>query len=98
MGDVSRWYMSQGVNIHTNNSHNSASKNNLTLMKFCLCDNMDGPSGYYARWNKSGQRRANIVWYHMKSKKQNRKRLTDTENKWWMDGARKEGVWEEKEV
>ena len=36
---------------------------------------MNGPEGYYARWNKSErQRKTNTVWYHLlvESKKYNR--------------------------
>ena len=50
-----------------------APKRNLAI-----CNNMDGPRGYYAKWSKSEQTN---LWFHLhvESKKQNR--LIDTGNK-----------------
>ena len=29
-----------------------------------ICNNMDGPWGHYAQWNKS-KKKDKIVWYHL---------------------------------
>ena len=52
-----------------------------------ICDEMDGPWGYYAMWNKSDKERPNTVWFHLyvESKKQTNEqtkhKLIDTENR-----------------
>ena len=33
-------------------------------MKFCICSNMDGVGGYYAKWNVR-QRNKNTVWSNL---------------------------------
>ena len=50
-----------------------------------ICDHMDGSRGYYAKWNKSGRDR-HIPYgfpymYNIKTNKQNKNRLIQTENK-----------------
>ena len=42
---------------------------------FAICNDMDELGGYYVRWNKSDRERQilydiNIVWFYVKSKKQ----------------------------
>ena len=60
------------------------------------CNNMDGPRGYYAMWNKT---KTNNVWFHLyvNSKKTNKQQqqqkagIIDTENKKGLpEGKRKE--------
>ena len=55
-----------------------------------ICDNMNGPRGYYAKWNKSHRERHILYDFtymlNLKNKrneqtKQNRNKLMDTENK-----------------
>ena len=30
--------------------------------KYCHCDNMDGPQGHYAKWNKSQKDKYYMIW------------------------------------
>lgn len=34
-------------------------------IKFYIWNNMDGPGGYYAGWNKANIRKTNTVWYQV---------------------------------
>jgi len=40
---------------------------NLTTTKewnSAVCDNMDGPWGYYAKWNRSDWEKLITIWFH----------------------------------
>ena len=72
--------------------------NPLWDIHFAICDNTDGPGGYYAKWNVR-QRKTNTVWYHLyvKSKKNNKwtnriKHETDSWHREALVVAREEGV------
>ena len=41
------------MNITTTKEWNSA-----------VCDNMDGPWGYYAKWNRSDREKLITIWFH----------------------------------
>lgn len=30
-----------------------------------MCNNMDGPRGYYSEWNKPDRKKTNILWFHV---------------------------------
>ena len=40
-------------------------KKKTTQWNLAICDNMDGPRGYYAKWNKSDRERQNTIWFHL---------------------------------
>ena len=41
------------THTHTHTHTNGILLNCEKELKFAICNNMDGPSGYYAKWNKS---------------------------------------------
>ena len=41
------------MNITTTKEWNSA-----------ICGNMDGPGGYYAKWNRSDREKLITIWFH----------------------------------
>ena len=45
-----------------------------------ICNNMDGPRGYYAKWNKSDREKTNTTWFHLyvEFKQQNKHNKTET--------------------
>ena len=64
--------------IHTHTHTHTHTHNGILLShkkewNFAICDNTDGPRGYYAKWNKADRKR-NTVWFHLyvESKKQNK--------------------------
>ena len=63
-------------------------------------DNMDGPGGYYAKWNKSDRERQiphdfTYMWNleNKTNNKQNKNRLIDTENGLVVDRGQQECFW-----
>ena len=66
----------------------SAIKKELNL---AICDAMDGPWGYYAKWNKL---KTNTIWFHLyvESEKENKgTKFIDTGNRLMV--ARGDGGW-----
>ena len=76
------WY----THTHT---HNGILLSPNKVWYLSICDNIDGPREYYAKWSKSDTWKTNTVPSHLhveskkqnKQRQQNRNRLTDTENK-----------------
>ena len=64
---------------------------------------MDGPGGYYTKWNKLNRERQIFLCYHLhvESKKQNKynktNRLTDIENKLWSPVGKVKGEGHDKD-
>ena len=52
-----------------------------------IFDNMDGPAGYYVKWNeleKVSQRKTNVIWFHLHVESKGEKKKEhkiDIENK-----------------
>ena len=70
------------VRAHTHTTKYYSAIKNWNL---AFCDNMDGPGGYYAKWNKSDRERqipCDLTYMcDLKTKTDNENRLIGTENK-----------------
>ena len=58
----------------------------ILAIKSCICDNMDGPRGYYAKWNESYRERQILydftyMWYLKKKTKKTNEQHNETETK-----------------
>lgn len=45
--------------------HNEILWSNLKRMKSFHLQNMDKSRGHYVKWNKTGKRKTNLIWFHL---------------------------------
>ena len=45
-----------------------------------ICDNMDGPRGYYAKWNKSNRERQILLWFHLYVKSKQNEQISSVQS------------------
>ena len=78
--------------------HNWISLHHKKEQNLAICDNMDRPREYYAKWNKSDGERQTLDGFtcrgNLKNKtneqiEQNRSRVMDTEKRWLPEVVRK---------
>ena len=74
-------YGNCGIYIHIY-THNVILFSHKKDQSLAICDNMDGPCGHYAQWNKSDRERQipNDITYrwNLKQTKQNKKKKTSS--------------------
>ena len=86
------WYIRMCTHtcVHTHihaHTQNGVLLNHTEEQNPAICNNVDGPRGYYTKWSKS-ERERNTVWFHLyadSEKKMNKhnqpETVTDTESK-----------------